>query len=1045
MSMEGGEAFADEGGAGSLANPTYLDPGRPRAVARWKRAFGKVALFGKLGLIAKTARDGGRAGANATVLLGAIRQLVCHVKRCGLSLPQLFAQIDTDSGGTIDTVEFRMGVTKIGLRFDDQQIAALMAHIDQDGDGELTSQEFCKEIEQFIEAQDSTGPAILSKLCHYLAETHQTAEELFTKLDTDGTGALDAKELHAALAEIGINVSLRAAKAAMLEFDLDGDGQLEIGELNQLLEEFMRQRRVCVAGVLGCVLDYVKETKTSVVRVFARADQNGTGDLDTLELQFALQRMGQGLSEIEVLEIIRELTFGTGLQTESMTCSQFLDCLKHYQSQRAAYTVECETLFKELDGDDSGTLDKDELRLLAQKLGLGEQLKEEGFLDKLMTEILRPLRHREAHHTVRLDQLLPWFLTTGRSYLPQPVYQTSADPDNPSEEDLQKLFSHMDKDGSGAVELAEVQRVCVAVWPYLDPRSSNIAFAAADSDGDGEVALDEFSALFRCLHFLNRHRHNVDEIEENFPDGLELDEFYLGCNIMQLELSEKQQKLKYDVLCARFKTTVVTVEQFISWCVKNECMDKLMAEAAQEESQVRVTSELKDMAGEFGEIFFEDLAKLMWSEQRALATGKAKTKMSKGLKKLQKGVSEMVDRLDLLERGIIDAFERNESFPGLTSFMLRELVPEVSLISLSFLSVLSHCSHSSQVESAEVENYYAGQNVMTEGALESTFCVLRRGKAEVLKLNDDGEEEVLDMVMPGHGVGELGLVFGMKRVATVRCTGPCEWFIVTRASYETAIALLPTGARSGGLATIMKKFWALVTGPDGTNSDVVDYKAYLKLATRISKTLTAASDMADYDDDEILATAQEDWAADCKRWNIKVTDTLDMPMFLNGMYELVDLWAADLDVSFYQFLSMLFENIAVWVPGPSEELGTAAEDTPKQGSPREGGHWIFQQMKDVKGVGEKFDEIRDEAQAAQNAAEALHREAEGDREKARKREEMENTVRQARLKAMRVTKLAATKSRDARSRCVILSQILTSPHPNLTSTSPNLVTGSRII
>ena len=55
----------------------------------------------------------------------------------------------------------------------------------------------------------------------------------------------------------------------------------------------------------------------------------------------------------------------------------------------------------------------------------------------------------------------------------------------------------------------------------------------------------------------------------------------------------------------------------------------------------------------------------------------------------------------------------------------------------------------------------------------------------------------------------------------MRCTGPCEWFVVTRASYENTVALLPIGARTGGLAAIMRKFWNLVTGPDGTNAEVV--------------------------------------------------------------------------------------------------------------------------------------------------------------------------------------------------------------------------------
>ena len=42
------------------------------------------------------------------------------------------------------------------------------------------------------------------------------------------------------------------------------------------------------------------------------------------------------------------------------------------------------------------------------------------------------------------------------------------------------LFQEIDDDAAGAVRLHGVQRVCVTVWPYLDPRSLNIAVSPTD-------------------------------------------------------------------------------------------------------------------------------------------------------------------------------------------------------------------------------------------------------------------------------------------------------------------------------------------------------------------------------------------------------------------------------------------------------------------------------------------------------------------------------------------------------------------------------------
>ena len=75
---------------------------------------------------------------------------------------------------------------------------------------------------------------------------------------------------------------------------------VEVGDAAVLAHQ--RQRRVFATTVLGNICDYVRKTNTSIVRVFSRMDADGSGDLDVIELQAALLKMGQDLSELEVEE-----------------------------------------------------------------------------------------------------------------------------------------------------------------------------------------------------------------------------------------------------------------------------------------------------------------------------------------------------------------------------------------------------------------------------------------------------------------------------------------------------------------------------------------------------------------------------------------------------------------------------------------------------------------------------------------------------------------------------------------------------------------------
>jgi hypothetical protein len=53
-------------------------------------------------------------------------------------------------------------------------------------------------------------------------------------------------------------------------------------------------------------------------------------------------------------------------------------------------------------------------------------------------------------------------------YLERPAYSRRVNLEAPSDEDVQDMFNHVDCDGSGEVDLLEVQQELVKFWPHMD-------------------------------------------------------------------------------------------------------------------------------------------------------------------------------------------------------------------------------------------------------------------------------------------------------------------------------------------------------------------------------------------------------------------------------------------------------------------------------------------------------------------------------------------------------------------------------------------------
>ena len=78
----------------------------------------------------------------------------------------------------------------------------------------------------------------------------------------------------------------------------------------------------------------------------------------------------------------------------------------------------------------------------------------------------------------------------------------------------------------------------------------------------------------------------------------------------------------------------------------------------------------------------------------------------------------------------------------------------------------------------KVKNYSTGDIVFREGEKSDDFYIILSGKAEIIKKNSQDKEVILTELTPGEVFGELGIILGLPRQATVRAKTNLELEII---------------------------------------------------------------------------------------------------------------------------------------------------------------------------------------------------------------------------------------------------------------------------
>src|SRR6266480_3229245 len=89
------------------------------------------------------------------------------------------------------------------------------------------------------------------------------------------------------------------------------------------------------------------------------------------------------------------------------------------------------------------------------------------------------------------------------------------------------------------------------------------------------------------------------------------------------------------------------------------------------------------------------------------------------------------------------------------------------------------------------ERFEFGHVIVRQGEEADAFYLLTSGRARVVKETGNGNEIALTTLRPGDGFGEMALISGGKRNATVRCSTSVEVVRIDRKDFLPLLAQFP--------------------------------------------------------------------------------------------------------------------------------------------------------------------------------------------------------------------------------------------------------------
>ena len=127
-----------------------------------------------------------------------------------------------------------------------------------------------------------------SKKPKFSEEQIEEIREAFNLFDTDGSGAIDYKELKAAMRALGFDTKKEEMQRIIDEIDADGSGEIEFPEFMQMM-----------TGKMGAV-----DSKEEIMKLFKKFDAQSKGYINFGDVKSIAKQLGENMSEDDLNNMI---------------------------------------------------------------------------------------------------------------------------------------------------------------------------------------------------------------------------------------------------------------------------------------------------------------------------------------------------------------------------------------------------------------------------------------------------------------------------------------------------------------------------------------------------------------------------------------------------------------------------------------------------------------------------------------------------------------------------------------------------------------------
>ena len=215
---------------------------------------------------------------------------------------------------------------------------------------------------------------------------------------------------------------------------------------------------------------------------FDEIDEDGSGALDAQEVGRLSALMGKRYTQEELDKCMADMC---GSSTGEVQFSQFEGWWQTKGSKQHT-EMQLRSFFAEMDADNSGSLDREEVWELSERLG---KKLDERELTKAVSEM-----DKDGGGEVEIDEFLQWWREVGSKRFPA-RFQLTTKPRLDSAMNaaqLRELFDDIDADGSGSLDRDEILQLAMRLGKRLSATELDGAMKEMDTDGDEEVSFDEF-------------------------------------------------------------------------------------------------------------------------------------------------------------------------------------------------------------------------------------------------------------------------------------------------------------------------------------------------------------------------------------------------------------------------------------------------------------------------------------------------------------------------------------------------------------------------